>query len=137
MQGYVPCYEHMLNTVGGISYQYNQMYSLSKGERLFGWDTRNLINITQEAYLFHLIDADITGFFYDISPIDALPFWAQWDLKRMREIQDFTHKIFRTESKNHLDVLLRVEVVFESTSETIWKNQRQASQIRKILLPLD
>ena len=99
MQGYVPCYEHMLTTVGGISYQYNQMYSLSKGERLFGWDTRNLINVTQEAYLFYMIDADITGFFYDISPIDALPFWAQWDLKRMREIQDFTHKIFRTESK--------------------------------------
>ena len=99
MQGYVPCYEHMLNNVGGTSYQYNQMYSLSKGERLFGWDTRNLINITQETYLFHLIDADITGFFYDISPIDALPFWAQWDLKRMREIQNFTHKIFRIDSK--------------------------------------
>ena len=32
---------------------------------------------------------------------------------------------------------MRVEAVFESTSETIWKNQRQASQIRKILLPLD
>ena len=52
----------------------------SKGERLFGWDTRNLFKVTQETHLFHMINY-ITGFFYDISPIDRMPFWGQWDLK--------------------------------------------------------
>merc|ERR1719284_28825 len=37
----------------------------------------------------------ITGFFYDISPIDRLPYWGQWDLQRMSEIHEFTRKIFR------------------------------------------
>ena len=64
----------------------------------------------------------ITGFFYDISPIDPRPFWGQWDLQasfqmraihfcfrfwfrlpftfenffeRMKDIHTFTRKIFR------------------------------------------
>ena len=51
-----------------------------KGERLFGWDTRHLFEVTQESHLFYMINY-ITGFFYDISPIDRMPYWGQWDLK--------------------------------------------------------
>ena len=51
-----------------------------KGERLFGWDTRHLFEVAQESHLFYMINY-ITGFFYDISPIDRMPYWGQWDLQ--------------------------------------------------------
>ena len=62
---------------------------LWKGERLFGWDTRNLFKVTQESHLFYMINY-ITGFFYDISPIDQMPYWGQWDLQASFQVEHFS-----------------------------------------------
>ena len=67
-----------------------------KGERLFGWNTLNLMNFVQESYVFHLINIkNHVGFFYDISPIDSKLFWKRWDLRRMGAINEFTDKLWR------------------------------------------
>ena len=72
------------------------MNSHVKGERLFGWNTMNLMNFVQESYVFHLINIkNHVGFFYDISPIDSKLFWKRWDLRRMGAINEFTDKLWR------------------------------------------
>ena len=89
---YIPCYKEM-DKLGGNIIQYTQMYSLSKGERLFGWDTRNLLDISNEAYLFYM-RGYIDGLFYDISPIQEQMFWRQWDYTRMNEIHTHTSNLW-------------------------------------------
>ena len=111
---YTPCWEQIMK-IGGArtsTYQYNQMYSLSKGERLFGWETLNLMNEVQESYIFHLRNVEpFGGFFYDISPIDKRLFWKRWDLRRMGEINDYTDRLWRDHKwETHEDVLNTNEV---------------------------
>ena len=89
---YIPCYKEM-DKLGGNIIQYTQMYSLSKGERLFGWESQNIIDISNEAYLFYMRDF-IDGLFYDISPIQTQEYWRQWDYNQMKKIHQHTENLW-------------------------------------------
>ena len=107
---YIPCYKEM-DKLGGNIIQYTQMYSLSKGERIFGWESKNLIDIANEAYLFYM-RGYMDGLFYDISPIQDEIFWRQWDYSRMKEIHAHTNNLWADYSD--------LEPTFITNSGSVW-----------------
>ena len=133
---YIPCHREM-SKLGGNIIQYNQMFNLSKGERLFGWESENLLRITNEAYLFYMRNF-IDGFFYDISPIQAQIFWKQFDLKRMAEIHDHSRNLwddYTDVTPNFITNSGDVFAITKGKSTTIMAFEGQLGQLNTWLDP--